>query len=105
MRQLNPLLSLYFLGFAVNAFDIGHYKWPGWQLETVLSSPKLSSPQRVISPEFDKFIGNNLEQSKINGLSLAIVRKGGGVTEYGAWGKRTEDGDPMTHTVSDCVVA
>lgn len=79
-----------------DAFKVAYPNLQGWQ---TFLRPASSTSQRTITPEFDTFIEQILEKSQINGLSLSIVRKDG-VTEYGAWGNRTEDGISMTPTVS-----
>ena len=80
-----------------DAFEITSPYWQGWQ--SFLGLPISKTLQKTITPEFSSFIEQILESSPINGLSLSIVRKDS-VTEYGAWGNKTEDGVSMTPTVS-----
>lgn len=98
MQQLSTLIlcSLITAG-AIDAFEIGYPNWQGWQGR--LAFPSWRTSQRTITPAFNTFIEGILEKSDINGLSLSIIRKAG-VTEYGAWGNKTEDGNSMKPTVS-----
>ena len=90
------LLLLPILLITSHLTDAFQISFPFWQI--------LPSPQQTITPEFDSFIEQILQHSHINGLSLSIVRKHG-LTEYGAWGNKSEDGVSMTPTVSGVVLA
>lgn len=58
-----------------------------------------SDATRVLTPEFDKFVREVVANGSVPGLTLGIVHPGGKI-ELGAWGRRTEDDDPMTVDVS-----
>ena len=97
MQSLITLLLCFLITSHVNdAFEIT-FHWQGWQ--TFLGLPVSTAPQQTLTPGFSTFIEQILESSRINGLSLSIVRKDG-VTEYGAWGNKTEDGISVTPRVS-----
>lgn len=65
--------------------------------QAVFSSP-WNGEEHVITPRFSEFVEGLLNASNIHGLSLAIIRKDG-EPEFGAWGSRTEEGDPTTPNV------
>ena len=69
------------------------------QLEIETDSLPVTNTGKVIDAEVSRFIQDTMEASKIKGASLAFVRANGEV-ELGAWGIRSEDGDPMTTDVS-----
>lgn len=50
---------------------------------------------QVINKDFEEFVEKTRVDGSIPGLSIGIVRPDGQV-EYGAWGEKTEDGEPMT---------
>ncbi|KAJ7201961.1 beta-lactamase/transpeptidase-like protein [Mycena rebaudengoi] len=50
---------------------------------------------KVISDEFSTYIRNRTRTLNISGLALGVLRPDGQV-EYGSWGNRTEEGDPVT---------
>ncbi|KAJ7292861.1 beta-lactamase/transpeptidase-like protein [Mycena rebaudengoi] len=50
---------------------------------------------KVITDEFSSYIRNAMQAYNISGLSLGVLRPDGQV-EYGSWGNRTEEGDPVT---------
>ncbi|KAI0063207.1 beta-lactamase/transpeptidase-like protein [Artomyces pyxidatus] len=50
---------------------------------------------RVLTPDVMYSIGHIVENHLVPGLTLAVIRADG-KSEYGAWGKKTEDGDGMT---------
>ncbi|KAJ7162602.1 beta-lactamase/transpeptidase-like protein [Mycena crocata] len=52
-------------------------------------------PSRVITDELSSYIQNQLQINNVTGLSLGVVLPNGKM-EFGAWGNRTEDGDPVT---------
>lgn len=58
---------------------------------------------RVLTPEFNKFIEDVLANGTVPGLTLGVVHPSG-ETEFGAYGRKTEDGDKMTTDVSICFV-
>ena len=57
-----------------------------------------SASRRVMTPEFKQFVQEIIERYDVPGLSLGVLH--GGEVELGAWGRRTEDNDPMTEDVS-----
>lgn len=60
----------------------------------------LSSPSRgqIITPEFSRFVQNLTQTEQVPGLAM-VVSHAGGPSEFGVWGNRTEDGDPMATDV------
>lgn len=55
----------------------------------------------VITQNLRDTIGQILQKNAVPGSAIALVRLGDdGGAEYGAWGNRTEDGDPVTTDVS-----
>jgi hypothetical protein len=61
-------------------------------------SSRWDGEERVITPKFSEFVEGLINTSNIPGLSLAIIRKDDD-PEFGAWGSRTEEGDPTTPNV------
>jgi len=49
----------------------------------------------VLTPEFSDYVEHVMEENRVPGLSLAVVRKDGAL-ELGAWGNKTEDGELVT---------
>jgi hypothetical protein len=49
----------------------------------------------VITDEFSKFVQDTMQANNVSGLSVGVLRPDGQV-EYGSWGERTEEGDPIT---------
>ncbi|KAJ7160591.1 beta-lactamase/transpeptidase-like protein [Mycena crocata] len=49
----------------------------------------------ILTDEFSSFVRATMQAHNVSGLSLGILRPDGEV-EYGAYGNRTEDGDPVT---------
>lgn len=54
---------------------------------------------KIITPELSNYVEQTLKTYDVPGMSLAVVRKDGTV-ELGAWGHKTENGDPATPDVS-----
>lgn len=54
---------------------------------------------KVITPDFSKFIMGFIDEKRIPGLTLGIIRSDGEV-EQGAWGVKSEEGERMTVDVS-----
>ncbi|KAJ6558172.1 beta-lactamase/transpeptidase-like protein [Mycena capillaripes] len=50
--------------------------------------------RKIVNDELSSYIQNELQAHNITGLSLGIVLPNGQV-EFGAWGNRTEEGDPI----------
>ncbi|KAJ7292859.1 beta-lactamase/transpeptidase-like protein [Mycena rebaudengoi] len=50
---------------------------------------------KIITDEFSSYIRNAMQAYNVSGLSLGVLRPDGQV-EYGSWGNRTEEGDPVT---------
>ncbi|KAJ7292877.1 beta-lactamase/transpeptidase-like protein [Mycena rebaudengoi] len=50
---------------------------------------------KIITDEFSSYIRNAMQAYNASGLSLGVLRPDGQV-EYGSWGNRTEEGDPVT---------
>ncbi|TFY55723.1 hypothetical protein EVG20_g9215, partial [Dentipellis fragilis] len=69
-----------------------------WEYQTshgrVGSSSDLQH-KTAITPALSKYIEDTLLKESIPGLALGVFHAGG-ETEFGAWGKRTEDGDAMS---------
>ena len=83
---------------------------PGWSAVNVVLSAfavikhkLLDVPQgqdgRVLNPKFHEFVQEVVTNGSIPGLTLGVIHAGGDV-EFGAWGKKTEDGQNMTADVS-----
>ncbi|KAJ7292878.1 beta-lactamase/transpeptidase-like protein [Mycena rebaudengoi] len=53
---------------------------------------------KIITDEFSSYIRNAMQAYNVSGLSLGVLRPDGQV-EYGSWGNRTEEGDPVTPAV------
>ncbi|KAJ7292172.1 beta-lactamase/transpeptidase-like protein [Mycena rebaudengoi] len=49
----------------------------------------------VITDEFSKFVQDTMQANNVSGLSVGVLRPDDQV-EYGSWGERTEEGDPIT---------
>ena len=64
-----------------------------------LSSYSSSFWPTVITDEFNAFVQGVLNETGVHGLSLGIVKPDGSL-EFGSWGNRTEDGDPVDPDVS-----
>lgn len=58
-----------------------------------------ASQSRLLTPEVSKYISDLQKISNITGLTVGVVSLHDNITEFGAWGVRTEDGDPMTADV------
>ena len=56
------------------------------------------SEKRILTDEFKAFVQDIADNYKVPGLTLGVVH--GGEVEFGAWGRRTEDDEPMTVDVS-----
>lgn len=54
---------------------------------------------KIITPGLSKYIQDLTAKEGIPGLTLGVVHSGGQV-EYGAWGKKDEEGTDMTPEVS-----
>ncbi|KAI0261080.1 beta-lactamase/transpeptidase-like protein [Gloeopeniophorella convolvens] len=54
-----------------------------------------SATQPILTPEFGKAVQEIMDAHLIPGLTLAVVRKDG-LSEFGAWGKKSEDGAAVT---------
>jgi hypothetical protein len=52
----------------------------------------------VLTPDLKEIVQDIVDTHQIPGLSLAIVRKNG-QSEFGTWGKRSEDGSRVTEDV------
>ena len=57
-----------------------------------------SASRRVLTPEFKQFVQEIIDKYDVPGLTLGVLHEG--EVELGAWGRRTEDNDPMTEDVS-----
>ena len=72
----------------------------GFQSVVSISSESPSgNSSQTITPAFVQYIEELMRNNSIPGLALAVVDSTG-KAELGAWGNRTEDGDPMTSDVS-----
>lgn len=68
----------------------------GFQSVVSISSESPSgNNSQIITPAFVQYIEELMRNNSIPGLALAVVDSNG-KAELGAWGNRTEDGDPMT---------
>ena len=54
--------------------------------------------RRVLTPALKDFIHDIVTQYPVPGLTLGVVH--GDDVEFGAWGRKTEDDDPITIDVS-----
>lgn len=61
--------------------------------------PLSTDSKRALTPDIVDHIQAVIKQHNVPGLSLAVIHADG-ETEFGAWGNKTEDGDPMTPDVS-----
>jgi CubicO group peptidase (beta-lactamase class C family) len=61
------------------------------------------SSKEILSPDIKEYIDSVVKRDHIPGLSLAFVFADGR-TEFGNWGVRGEDGDPMTSDVRHTAV-
>lgn len=52
----------------------------------------------VLTPELTATVQEIVDRHQVPGLALAVVRKNGH-SEFGTWGKRSEDGARMTEDV------
>lgn len=62
---------------------------------------------QIITEEFSKYAQTVLDDNKIKGLSLAIVKVNDdtdGDFEFGSWGLKTEDGDLVDSKVSSAII-
>ncbi|KAI0063208.1 beta-lactamase/transpeptidase-like protein [Artomyces pyxidatus] len=50
---------------------------------------------RILTPSLVEFIDGVVKTQQVEGLTLAVIRADG-ESEYGAWGRKTEDDDEMT---------
>ncbi|EJD02324.1 beta-lactamase/transpeptidase-like protein [Fomitiporia mediterranea MF3/22] len=57
--------------------------------------PFTASPERVLNPEFSNYVDHLMELWNVKGVSMAVIKPAGDV-EFGSWGNRTEDGEPMS---------
>jgi hypothetical protein len=65
-----------------------------------IHSPSASSKSAILDKSLNETIARILVEHNVPGYSLVMVRPGADVkVEYGAWGIRNEDGDPMTPEV------
>lgn len=62
--------------------------------EISFKAPNAGKGNNIV-PAYSDFVGRILKESKISGLSLAVVRTDGRL-ELGAWGNKTEEGEPVT---------
>ncbi|KAI0063206.1 beta-lactamase/transpeptidase-like protein [Artomyces pyxidatus] len=59
-------------------------------------APALPSKDgQILTPNIVEYIGHVVENQQVPGLTVAVIRADGS-SEYGAWGKKTEDGYGMT---------
>ncbi|KAL5511226.1 hypothetical protein ACEPAH_4441 [Sanghuangporus vaninii] len=54
-----------------------------------------SKTSNVLNAKFSGYVGHLMDLWNVKGISMAIVKPDGNV-EFGAWGNKTEDGEPMT---------
>ncbi|KAL5529636.1 hypothetical protein ACEPAG_5621 [Sanghuangporus baumii] len=57
--------------------------------------PFTSKTSKVLNSKFSGYVDHLMDLWTVKGISMAIVRPDGNV-EFGAWGNKTEDGEPMT---------
>jgi hypothetical protein len=60
------------------------------------------SAGKVINEELSSYVQNQMDAGNVTGLSVGIVLPNGEV-EFGAWGNRTEAGDPVRPEVRFCL--
>ncbi|KAJ7243095.1 beta-lactamase/transpeptidase-like protein [Mycena rebaudengoi] len=56
---------------------------------------QVSLTQPVFTEEFSTFVQSTMQAFNVSGLSIGVLRPDG-QAEYGSWGNRTEEGDPVT---------
>ena len=88
--RFTALLILFFLFLA----DITH------ATQTVLGSPPVSqtSSKPVLTNELKNLVQHIVENNKVQGLTLGVIHDG--EVDFGTWGRKTEDDDPMTPDAS-----
>ena len=67
-------------------------------------SPTTSQPgsKPVLTDELKNFVQHVVDKYNVQGLTLGVIHDG--EVEFGAWGRKTEDDDPMTTDASiSCV--
>ncbi|KAL5489890.1 hypothetical protein ACEPAI_4722 [Sanghuangporus weigelae] len=57
--------------------------------------PFTSKTSKVLNSKFSGYVDHLMDLWTVKGISMAIVRPDGNA-EFGAWGNKTEDGEPMT---------
>ena len=67
--------------------------------EAVLNFPQrldnaFDTGKQILNEEFDKYIDKLIQRWDIHGVAVALVKPDGGI-ELGAWGNKTERGDPV----------
>jgi hypothetical protein len=74
----------------------------GQQISQIPLSVLNDSRKQIFTPEFSAYVDNVIQENKMPGLSLALVRTDGNL-ELGSWGNKTEDGEHVTADVSVAV--
>jgi hypothetical protein len=55
-------------------------------------------PELVLTPDLTDTVQEILDRHQVPGMALAVVRRNGH-SEFGTWGKRSEDGARVTEEV------
>lgn len=63
------------------------------------TSGHASCTKQAITPELSMYVENLMRKEGVPGLALGVFQNSG-ESEFAAWGKRTEDGEPLTTDVS-----
>jgi len=95
MRWINTLA----IALCFHRTTSGQYYTNQILLETLHDSTR-----QVLTPEFSDYVGHVLNRNNIPGISLGVIRKDG-TFELGAWGNKTEDGEPVTPDVRRLLLA
>jgi hypothetical protein len=85
----------------VNTFTIAlcfHRTTSGQYTNQILLETLYDGTRQVFTPEFSDYVGRVLNRNNLPGISLGVVRKDG-TFELGAWGSKSEDGEPVTPDV------
>lgn len=85
----------------INTFTIAlcfYRTTSGQYTNQILLETSYGGIRQVLTPEFSDYIDRVLNQNSVPGISLGVVRKDG-TFELGAWGSKTDDGEPVTPDV------
>ncbi|KAI0271640.1 beta-lactamase/transpeptidase-like protein [Gloeopeniophorella convolvens] len=95
-NPLGPAAEMRFRRLLPHAIVVYHAVGAvAWGDQQPLISEPSGAATPILTPDFSEFVQRLIENGKIPGLTVAVVRKDG-PTELGAWGIKSEEGAAMT---------